>query len=62
MTANYQNRVQVTSLLPSVRGEIIAVQAVAFVFEVAALVLLWSPRSGNVPARRIEGKPASRVR
>jgi hypothetical protein len=32
------------SLLPSVAGEIIAVQAVAFVFEVAALVLMWAPR------------------
>jgi hypothetical protein len=33
-----------TSLLPSVAGEIIVVQAVAFVFEVAALILLWAPR------------------
>jgi hypothetical protein len=53
------------SLLPSVAGEIIAVQAVALVFETAALVLLWAPRSHEKPGqpdgRRTSGTPAFRA-
>jgi hypothetical protein len=53
------------SLLPSVAGEIIAVQAVALVFEIAALVLLWSPQSHETPGqpdgRRTSGMRAFRA-